>query len=435
MNVASLPATTSIANHPTPVQGAAGISLTQDQQNAYNAFISFLLDPNETVFVLSGYSGTGKTTLVRTLLEQLPQIEKTVRLLQPSFHGWDVALTATTNKAAEAFSALTHTEVRTIYSLLGVRVRKDYSSGRTSLDIADPNKILEHLLIFIDEASFLNKEMMKIIFQMTRRCKIVFMGDPAQLLAVRATSAPVFESGFRGAHLSEVVRQAEGNPILELGTGLRQAVITGEFPQCKPDGYHIQSLDHDSFMKAMEQEFVRPDWRYNDSKFLAWTNKCVIHHNHLINSWVMGTPEFAVGDYAVCNHYMASRNYTLKTDQLVQITAIRNWVDNAVPGKCYEVDNKREVFVPDNPADRNKLIAYAKGDDNYNLLKHIDDYWADLRAAYACTIDKSQGSTYRKVFIDLNDVSRCQNINQLARMLYVGITRASEQVILTGDIV
>jgi ATP-dependent exoDNAse (exonuclease V) alpha subunit len=69
------------------------------------------------------------------------------------------------------------------------------------------------------------------------------------------------------------------------------------------------------------------------------------------------------------------------------------------------------------------------------VLHQIDQSWIDLRAAYAQTINKSQGSTYDKVFIDLDNVSRCHVGDQIARMMYVGVSRARSQVIFTGDLV
>ena len=77
------------------------ITLTPDQQNALEQFTQFLTDPSEQVFVLEGYSGTGKTTLVKTLLDQLPKLMKAARLINPNVQRYDVELTATTNKAAE----------------------------------------------------------------------------------------------------------------------------------------------------------------------------------------------------------------------------------------------------------------------------------------------------------------------------------------------
>jgi ATP-dependent exoDNAse (exonuclease V) alpha subunit len=70
----------------------------------------------------------------------------------------------------------------------------------------------------------------------------------------------------------------------------------------------------------------------------------------------------------------------------------------------------------------------------YGVIAEMESYFIDLRAAYACTINKSQGSTYDRVYIDLEDVRKCKNPNLLARLLYVGVSRARHQVFLTGSI-
>ena len=75
------------------------ITLTEDQQNALEAFYNFLMDPVETVFVLRGYSGCGKSTLVRTLIDRMPAFNRTAKLINPTHKEYEIALTATTNKA------------------------------------------------------------------------------------------------------------------------------------------------------------------------------------------------------------------------------------------------------------------------------------------------------------------------------------------------
>ena len=112
---------------------AATITLTSDQQSALNSIYQFLIDPVETVFVLSGYSGCGKSTLVRTLLDALPNYLKAARLIDPKQTSWDVALTATTNKAAENLGRITGDSATTIHSFLGLRVNTDFTSGKTVL--------------------------------------------------------------------------------------------------------------------------------------------------------------------------------------------------------------------------------------------------------------------------------------------------------------
>lgn len=410
------------------------LKLTTDQQNAFDAFVSFLADPVETVFVLEGYSGTGKSTLVGLLLDKIPNLMKATRLIDPNLPEYEVVLTATTNKAAENLSNISGAPASTIHSYLGLTVLSDYKTGSTKL-IQRSKDIKENVLLFIDEASYVDSRLMSLIFKMTQKCKIVFMGDPAQLTPVKTSGTPVFKANFKGAKLQEVVRQAAGNPIQDLSTKFRETVNSGEFFSFKPDGHHIQYMDRDAFNQAVLNEFSRPGWRYNHSKVLGWTNKCVIGYNNLIANNVKGTPEFKIGDYAICNKYIQYKSQSLKTDQLVCITGISEPTEvYGAKGKYYTLDSRIKAFLPDSIDERKKAIALAKQGDDEQVLMAINENWIDLRAAYSCTINKSQGSTYDRVFIDLDDIKRCNSGDQMARMLYVGVSRAREQVFLTGDI-
>ena len=412
------------------------LTLSPDQQAGYEAFSSFLLDPSKSVFVLAGYSGTGKSTLVRTLLGEIDNLFKMARLINPTYPAFDVKLTATTNKACEALRFITHREVVTIHSALGLRVQTDYSTNKSTLVVRQGADIVRDTVLFVDEASFVDEPLLRHIFKRTERCKIVFIGDPAQLLNVGCDVPPVFHRGFEGAHLSKVVRQAEGNPIIELSTKFRETVSSGEFFSFQPDGHFIQHLEREDFDQAILAEFGRPDWHYHDSKVLAWTNKCVVAYNRGIREYVQGDPDFQIGDYAVCNHFVGSKGYSIKTDQLVQITDISEpSYEHGLAGKYFTVDNAVVKFMPDSLTEKKALIRQAEAEGNATVLYEINNNWIDLRAAFACTINKSQGSTFRKVFIDLDDIKRCTLGSQIARLMYVGVSRASEQVVFTGDLV
>ena len=210
------------------------ITLTTDQEAALTAINKFLLDPIETVFVLRGYSGCGKSTLVREVVKGMPAFIQANRLIQPDLKEFELMLTATTNKAAENLASITEMSVRTIHSFLGLRVHSDYRNNTTQL-IPATTEILEDYLIFIDEASYIDSQLLKIIFEKVRKCKIIFVGDPAQLVQVKAKNAPAFEINYAGAELTEVVRQAKDNPIIDLSVKFRRTVNTGEFFQFSPD--------------------------------------------------------------------------------------------------------------------------------------------------------------------------------------------------------
>jgi len=411
------------------------ITLTADQDAALIAFNLFLMDPVETVFVLKGYSGCGKSTLVRTLLDRLPAMQKAHRLINPTSKGYEPELTATTNKAAENLSQITGHSVRTIHSFLGLRVQTDFRTNTTTL-VPNPRfDFPEHVLLFIDEASYIDKALLGYVFSRTKDCKVVFIGDPAQLTPVKATGTPVFDAGFTGAALEQVVRQAEGNPIVDLSTKFRHTVNTGEWLAFQPDGHHVRHLSRDDFHAAIEAEFTRPDWKYADSKILAWTNKCVIGFNQFVRNLAKGDPHFQIDDYAVCNSYLQVGKSSIKTDQLVQITGIGPDEERYdVVGNMMQMDHAIKAFQPKSLAAARERIKQARAVGDIHIVSDIETSWVDLRGAYACTINKAQGSTFDRVFIDLPDVARCNSGDQIARMLYVGVSRARTQVILTGDL-
>lgn len=319
------------------------ITLTADQAAGYDAICKFVLDPTQTVFVLRGFSGTGKTTLVSHFLDQLPNLLKAVRLINPTQKTeYETKLTATTNKAAEALAEATGEQVSTIHTALSLRVKTDYKTGKTSLAVAPGAEPLENVILVVDEASYIDDALLRLIYSQTRRCKIIFMGDPDQLLTVNCSKSPVFDAGYPEATLNQVVRQNAGSPIIDLSAQFRSLVQTGEWFSFVPDGTHIQHLTRDEFEAEIIREFTRLDRHHNDSRVLAWTNKTVIAYNKAIAQLTSGTPDLQVGDYAVCNSFISSRQENLKTDQMVRVTKIsapdKGWYDT--PGRWYEIDGR-----------------------------------------------------------------------------------------------
>lgn len=413
------------------------ITLSSGQQKGYEAFVRFITDPTEQVMVLEGYSGTGKTTLVETLIDRLPKLLQSLRVISDEkAKPMELVLSATTNKAAEAFAQITGQHVPTVHNVLGLRVHKDYRTGKTTLVPRRGAEILTDSILVIDEASYIDKTLLQLVFERTERCKVMFIGDPAQLLTVGCTRSPVFDAGFTTAKLTEVMRQAKGNPIIDLATAFRGTVNTGEFFSFTPDGTHIKYLPREDFDAAIVNEFDDPTWSHNRSKVLAWTNKMVIKYNHAIRNCVKGAPNFHVGDYAVCNKYIGTKECNLKTDQLVHITDISELsIELDVEGRYYTLDNSERAFMPECRDEARKRLLIAKRQDHFSDVRTIEETWLDLRAAYACTINKAQGSTYDQVFIDLDDIKKCNSGNQIARMLYVAVSRARHTVYLCGDLV
>lgn len=409
------------------------ITLTQGQAAAMDAFMAFLLDPTGHAFVLAGYAGTGKSTLVKHLLDSIPNIMKTIHMVDPKFRNLAVELTATTNKAADVLRQMVDQPVATIHSFLGLGVSKNYTTGKTSL--ADrQRKDIRNTLLFIDEASFVDSELLQWIFIKCKHCKVVFIGDPAQLSPVKYSNTPVFSAGFPTAQLTEVMRQAAGNPIIDLATKFRETVSTGQFFNFVPDGVKIKHLKGDAFREELEKEFLDPSWTYSQSKVLAWTNKRVQDYNNYISERNKTTSVILEGDFCINNKHLAVSGMKLATDAMVYISRVHGPMTMlGIQGLSVEVDHRVSVFVPDDWKEVQKKILIWRKTQEYSNIAQTEQ-WADLRAMYACTVNKSQGSTFNKVFIDLSDIAKCNNGNTIARMLYVAVSRARHEVILTGDI-
>jgi len=413
------------------------LTLTTDQRAAYVAFVCFINNPKATTFTLKGYAGTGKSTLVNRLLEELPATLQGAKLITQSEIDWEIVLTATTNKACEALSYIINDNVQTIQSYLGLVVKRDDEKRTTELVQSFRSEVKKHKIIFIDEASFADTVLMSHIEDLTEECKIIYIGDPAQLTPIKTTQAPVFDEEYPSAELTEVVRQAEGNPIIDLATAFRNMVNGLGQVSFTPDNHHIQHMNQSDFEDKIIEEFARPDWKHDCSKVLAWTNKTVIAYNHNIREAVKGVPDLQVGDYAVCNKYISYTAGTIKckisTDATVMITAIKPATKLGVDGWMVEMDGRHDAFMPASLVAKKAALKDARDKEEWSKVKAIEDRWIDLRAAFACTVNKSQGSTYDKVFIDLNDIGKCNSGTTIARMLYVAVSRARHHVYLTGD--
>ena len=110
-------------------------------------------------------------------------------------------------------------------------------------------------------------------------------------------------------------------------------------------------------------------------------------------------------------------------------------VSHGVKGTQVTLDYGHSFFLPNSLAEKNAFVKQARANGNSHLVAIAEEQWIDLRYAYSQTINKSQGSTYDKVFIDLDDIKKVNSGDVLARMMYVAVSRARHTVILTGDFI
>ena len=122
-------------------------------------------------------------------------------------------------------------------------------------------------------------------------------------------------------------------------------------------------------------------------------------------------------------------------DSVLSITIARtDSVEMGIDGNWLEIGGNFDVFQAHDLKQVKALLNgyYKVGDfENYHIAKEL---FADLRPSHACTVHKSQGSTYKTVYIDLGDIGSCYEANAVARMLNTAISRASERLVLFGEL-
>lgn len=408
-------------------------NLTPSQERGYDTFVPFYLDPHATIMVLKGYSGTGKTTLVRYLLEKLPELDAMAKLIAPDYVPKEIMLTATTHQAAAAFACQTGNvmEVTTIHSACQLRLVTDYKTKKSHLMPYGDG--VANKLLFIDEASFIDSELRDHILKQTSGCKIVFIGDPAQLTPVGENEMPAFDFLEHTIELTDLVR-FDGGVMQDLMAKLRAAVVDANWSKFPLTPGVIERLDRSAFNEEAVRLFTEESGK--QIKILAYTNDRVTRFNNFLSKKVLGSVIPQVGQRMLVNTAVRSASCACATNEEVIIESIEPEEQYGVAGYQVMFRGKGAYwFMPARRDDKDKAHSAAVTKDDYKAMKIILDTWVDLRPAFAQTINKSQGSTYDIVMIDLDDVcSMARSLEQLARLLYVGLSRARSRVIMTGDL-
>lgn len=417
----------------------SNIVLSPSQQVAEQKFRDFLQN-DEKELVISGFAGSGKSFLVqyfKKAAEHQLGVNQAI-----GGDTWNTHYTATTNKAATVLSGFLGEPVRTIHNLLGLRVTNDLSTGRTVLKPGGEPKDLSHSLIYVDEASMISRDLLRYIRgSQEEGTKYVFIGDRYQLAPVQEGHSPVFRQK-NIIHLKEIQRQAAGSPIIMTSQKYRQVLDNGKpsaWPEIIPDGVAVHHVDGPTFQALVDQKYSQPH-DPDDLKILAWSNERVLAYNKHVRSLEGRTPYLEPGEYAVSNKpIFRGKSVLYPTDRVVQIADVLPRKEGEFEG--FEIKFASVFGMTGSswflPKDWKQVNAYTK-----HLAKHknwpeffrIKDNYLDLRSPHSLTCHKAQGSTYREVFVDLTDIGRNNKWDEIARLVYVAISRASHAVYLYGEL-
>lgn len=453
-----------------------GFVPTEGQRTVLYHLAAFLLSekPNPA-YLLQGYAGTGKTTLVTTLVKTLPQIGMRYQLMAP------------TGRAAKVLSGYTGKTASTIHKKL-YRFQQ-YADGSFRMTRAE-NKA-KNTLFIVDECSMISDEttsgrsllddLINYVFS-GENCRLLLIGDNAQLPPVGLENSPandinVLKNDFgltvAAYELTEVMRQEEESGILWNATALRQTLrpLTPLRPlmaaQIEPPLFNVNGFQ--DVHRIEPQEFEELLWQSfngkntNDAVIICRSNKRANMYNQAIRARVLHEDgEIATGDKLMVvknSYYWTDEDQKISfiaNGDMVELMRINNteemygfhFADVDIQLIDYQdipnlsVKILLETLTSDSPAltqeESDKL--YKAVEEDYMDIPNKRDRYKEMRKnpyfnalqvkfGYALTCHKTQGGQWPNVFIDAPYIKEDESLQVSdLRWFYTAVTRAQRQL-------
>ncbi len=432
----------------------------------------FLYDTDpRSVFVLRGYAGTGKTSLVSALIAVLPQLRVSSLLLAP------------TGRAAKVLSGYSHQSAFTIHKKIYMTVTDASGAVRTARAI---NKHA-YTLFIVDEASMIGLEpgssgqslledLIDYVYD-GNHCRLMLIGDTAQLPPVGQSESPALDDRYLSSafslnvlsiELTEVVRQQNLSGILAGATELRDQISNlgygaeVEMPlfTTAPD---VIKLDGAELTDTLFREYE--SLNTENVVVVTRSNKRANMFNQGIrNSVLFREQEVNAGDYLMVvknNYYWLDDDSTIgfiANGDIVEVMSVRNVQE--LYGFRFADATLRFVDYPDEQTCDCKLLLstlYSESpsltaDEQQRLYEAIMEDYSDMprkadrlrelrlnpyynalqiKFSYALTCHKTQGGQWNTVIIDQGFIPPDMAIDRdYLRWLYTAFTRATERVYL-----
>ena len=447
---------------------------TAEQEHAIDVFSLFMTDRHEqTVMILRGSAGTGKTTLAAAVVKAMGSLKQKMVLMAP------------TGRAAKVFSLYAghpaYTIHRRIYRQKSLEGGFDlnYNSAQDTLYIIDEASMIANASNYGD-TPFANGQLLDDLIQFVyngRNCRMLLIGDRAQLPPVGEEESPALLSevlcGY-GLHvhecdLNEVLRQSQESGILFNATRIREGGMV--LPQIRLTGFEdITVVPGDELIESLSSSFSKVG--VDETIVVTRSNKRANIYNQGIRNMVLGREEeITTGDQLMIvknNYYWATANSHPSTPN-PQLSFIANG-DHAVVRKVRNVHEQygfhfAEVIMSFPDYDDYELTAmvildtltseapaltrdqqeqlYLKVMEDYadiplkrDRLKKLkeDKYYNALQVkfAYAATCHKAQGGQWTHVYIDQGYMTDDMLTTDYVHWLYTAFTRATEHLYLVN---
>ena len=447
---------------------------TPEQEIAVKSLSEFLLSPcSEVVFMLRGYAGTGKTSLVGALVRTLDKLQQKSVLLAP------------TGRAAKVFSSYAGHPAFTIHKK--IYRQQSFSNELSNFSVND--NLTTHTLYIVDEASMISNEGLSGSMFGTGRllddlvqfvysgqgCRLLLMGDTAQLPPVGEEQSPaLFADALKGyglevveVDLTQVVRQEQQSGILWNATRLRQLIAEDDcysLPKIKVSGFaDIKVLPGNELIETLSSCYDRDG--LDETIVVCRSNKRANIYNKGIRAQILWREdELNTGDLL-----MVAKNNYFWTEKEKEMDFIANgetavvrrvrrtrelygfrFADVTLVFPDYndfelEVNMLLDTLHTDSPAlpkAENDRLFYSVLEDYADItvkrerMKKMkaDPYYNALQVkyAYAVTCHKAQGGQWRNVFLEQGYMTDEYLTPDYFRWLYTAFTRATGTLYLVN---
>lgn len=458
---------------------------SQQQAEAMELIRSFLEKIGHGVFILKGYAGTGKTTLLQQLGQELRKKKM------------DFVMLAPTGRAATVLRAKTGLPTATIHSALyrfseidgepeeeGVPTVDAYGQMRLMFSLRMPEEEEERLYI-VDEASMISDEpgesngntqfgsgqLLSDLLSVVGTNKIIFAGDPCQLPPVGSEDSPALSEAWMEAQgkyvvsyeLTEILRQKQDSEILQLATQVREQTQRSDFPKWLKlpaiPGEQIRLMRFPEMKETYIQHIEENG--FEQSIAVCHSNFQCAEINKAVRERLYGDPLMTVqeGDLLMItqnNYVVPVTNGDFVTVLAVGprhthigIGFVQVSIRVQLTGKEYDCllcedplyngssnltqEQQRNLMIEFSMQMRMKKVKPRSA--KFTLALQQDEHLNSLRAnfGYAVTCHKSQGGEWDHVFFFLSRGMYTLQYPGLSRWWYTGITRARKYLYVVKD--
>ncbi len=440
-------------------------TLNSDQLNLYHAITNKIEDIIKTdmawdnIISLMGAAGTGKTYLTTKLIEYFLAKKYTVATTTPTHKALSVLRANIEDSTVKDHPKLT---LSTIHSFLNIKPVTNYSTGTQKFVIDKTSQNTHSVdLLIVDESSMVSIELYKYVIDAIENSRVkavLFVGDKYQLLPVNDKNQ-ILDKIKNTYELTDIVRQVKDSYIIKIATTIREMIQEQNYTTLNSffTKNHTPNIEFYHNSDEFYQDFCKNDnWSDEDKIITSFKNSEVDKHNRIIrNSYWKSKGKSTQNIAALLKNdtIVFQDSYTIDdkvlyhNGDIVKITYAKKeylgalnidyWCCKSKSGDDFNVidpnSSKKFNFVLTQMAKEAKTEKnYQKREQLWLVFFQTKGLFANIKYNFASTMHKLQGSTYESVYIDLMNLEYLEKTNkdELFRLLYVSLTRASTNIII-----